>query len=113
LLFCTAGLAFGDFYLHLPLPSLQTLAFILIVFGNQATTYNNRERRHLWSSRPGKWVMISSGADIIVAAFLALAGIAMNALPTLLVVGTLATAGVFAMLLDVLKVAAFRRLEIA
>jgi H+-transporting ATPase len=111
-LFCTAGLAFGNFYLHLPLSSLQSLAFILIVFGNQATTYNNRERRHLWSSRPGHWVMISSGADIIVAAVLALAGIAMSALPIFLVVGALGTAAVFAMLLDVLKVAAFRRLKI-
>jgi H+-transporting ATPase len=111
-LFCTAGLAFGNFYLHLPLSSLQSLAFILVVFGNQATTYNNRERRHLWSSRPGNWVMISSGADIIVAAVLALAGIAMSALPMFLVVGVLGTAAVFAMLLDVLKVAAFRRLKI-
>jgi H+-transporting ATPase len=111
--FCTAGLAFGNFYLHLPLSSLQSLAFILIVFGNQATTYNNRERRHLWCSRPGKWVMISSGADIIVAAVLALAGIAMNALPIFLVIGTLAFAVVFAMLLDVVKVAAFPRLKIA
>jgi H+-transporting ATPase len=113
LLFCTAGLAFGDFYLHLNLSSLQTLAFILIVFANQATTYNNRERRHLWSSRPSNWVMISSGADIAIAAVLAVAGLAMNALPLILVVGALAGAAVFAVLLDVLKVAVFRQLKIA
>ena len=35
-----------------------------IVFGNQATTYNNRERRRLWSSRPSCWLIASSVADI-------------------------------------------------
>ena len=96
-----------------PLRSLQTLAFVLIVFANQATTYNNRERRHLWSSWPGKWVMISSGADIAAATVLAVAGIAMQSLPVALVAGSLAAAAVFALALDVLKVPVFRRLKIA
>jgi H+-transporting ATPase len=113
LLFCSTIFAFGDFYLHLSLASLQSLAFVLIVFGNQATTYTNRERRHLWSSRPGKWVMIASGADIAVASILAVAGFAMHALPIFLVGGALAAAALFAVALDVLKVPVFRRLKIA
>jgi H+-transporting ATPase len=112
LLFCTAAFLFGDYYLHLDLASLQSLAFVLIVFGNQATTYNNRERRHLWSSRPGKWVVIASGADIAAATILAVAGIAMHALPIFLVAGCLAAAGVFAVALDCLKVPVFRLLKI-
>jgi len=112
LLFCGAGFAFGDFYLHLGLASLQSLAFVLIVFGNQATTYNNRERRHLWSSKPGKWVMIASGADIAAATLLAVAGIAIHALPIPLVIGTLIAAAIFALALDLLKVPVFRRLKI-
>ena len=52
LVFCTAVLAFGAYRMGLGIGALQTLAFIVIVFGNQATTYTNRERRHLWSSRP-------------------------------------------------------------
>jgi H+-transporting ATPase len=113
LLFCTSVFAFGNFYLHLNVTSLQSLAFILIVFGNQATTYNNRERRHLWSSRPGKWVMISSAVDIAAASILAIAGIAMQALPPILVIGSLAGAAIFALTLDFLKVPVFRRLKIA
>jgi H+-transporting ATPase len=113
LLFCSAVFAFGDFYLHLSLRALQTLAFVLIVFGNQATTYNNRERRHLWSSWPGRWVMISSGADIAAATVLAVTGIAMQSLPVALVAGSLAAAAVFALALDVLKVPVFRHLNIA
>ena len=112
LLFCSGVFAFGDFYLHLSLPSLQTLAFVLIVFGNQATTYNNRERRHLWSSWPSKWVMISSAADVAAATVLAVAGIAMQSLPVALVAGSLVAAAAFALALDVLKAPVFRRLQI-
>lgn len=113
LIFCIAIFAFGDFYLHLTLPSLQSLAFILIVFGNQATMYNNRERRHLWASRPSKWVLMASGVDIAIAAMLAIAGIAMQPLPLPLVLSTLAGAALFAVVFDFLKVPAFRRLQIA
>jgi H+-transporting ATPase len=113
LLFCAAVFVFGDRYLHLDLASLQTLAFVLIVFGNQATTYNNRERRHLWSSRPGKWVIIASGADVAAATILAVSGIGMHALPMVLVAGCLAAAAVFAVALDCLKVPVFLLLRIA
>jgi H+-transporting ATPase len=113
LLFCSMVFVFGDFYLHLDPTSLQTLAFVLIVFGNQATTYTNRERRHLWSSRPGKWVILASGADVGAATILAVSGIAMHALPIALVAGCLAAAAVFAVALDSLKVPVFLLLRIA
>ena len=113
LTFCTAIFAFGEFHLHLTLPSLQSLAFILIVFGNQATMYNNRERRHLWASRPSGWVLMASGADIAIAAILAIAGMAMHPLPIVLVLAALAGAAIFAVAFDFLKVPAFRRLQIA
>jgi H+-transporting ATPase len=74
--------------------------------------YTNRERRHLWSSRPSIWVIVSSIADLLIASTLAVAGIAMTALPAWVVGGTLAAAGVFAILLDLVKVPAFRRLGI-
>ena len=113
LLFCGAVFGFGDLYLHLDPASLQSLAFVLIVFGNQATTYNNRERRHLWSSWPSKWVIIASGADIAAATILAVAGIAMHTLPLVLVAGCLGAAVTFAVILDSLKVPVFRLLKIA
>ena len=49
-------LAFGAYRMGFGIDALRTLAFIAIVFGNQATTYTNRERRHLWSSRPSIWL---------------------------------------------------------
>jgi len=112
LLFCTAILAYGKYVMHLDLNALRTLAFVVIVFGNQATTYNNRERKHLWASRPSGWVMISSGADILIATTLSVIGIAMTPLPIIVVLGTLAGAAVFAVLFDFVKVPAFRGLAV-
>ena len=45
LVFCTAVLAIAKFRLGFDIDTLRTLAFVAIVFGNQATTYTNRERR--------------------------------------------------------------------
>jgi H+-transporting ATPase len=91
---------------------LRTLAFVIIVFGNQATTYNNRERRRIWSSRPSRWLVVSSCLDILIAAALALAGIAMAPLPLIAVVGTFVAAAAFAFVMDFVKVPVFRRLAI-
>ena len=113
LVFCAGVLAFGAYRMGFDIGALRTLAFIVIVFGNQATMYTNRERRHLWSSRPSVWVLVSSIADLLIASTLAVGGIAMTALPAWVVAGTLAAATVFAILLDLVKVPAFRRLRIA
>jgi H+-transporting ATPase len=113
LVFCTSVLAFGAYRMGLDIGALRTLAFVVIVFGNQATTYTNRERRHLWSSRPSAWLIVSSIADLLIASTLAVGGIAMTSLPAWTVAGTLIAAVVFAVILDLLKVPAFRRLGIA
>ncbi len=108
LAFCSAVLAFGDFRLEFETGALRTLAFVVIVFGNQATTYANRERRRLWSSRPSFWLAISSVADILIASTLAISGMGMTPLPLLVVAGTLAAAIVFAFLVDAAKVPGLR-----
>ena len=113
LVFCTSVLTFGLYRLGFDIGALRTLAFVVIVFGNQATTYTNRERRHLWSSRPSFWLVVSSVADLLIASTLAIAGIAMTPLPAWSVAGTLAAAAIFAVILDFVKVPAFRRLGIA
>jgi H+-transporting ATPase len=113
LVFCSVVLAIGAYRMGLDIGTLRTLAFVVIVFGNQATTYTNRERRRLWSSRPSFWLVASSVADILIAAILAVGGIAMTPLPVLVVVGTFAAAAAFAVILDFVKVPVLRRLGIA
>jgi H+-transporting ATPase len=110
--FCTGVLAFGAYQMGFGIGELRTLAFVVVVFGNQATTYTNRERRHLWSSRPSFWLVVSSIADLLIASTLAVGGMAMTPLPLWIVVGTLAAAGVFAVVLDFVKVPVFRHLGI-
>ena len=110
--FCTSILAFGAYRLGFDIGALRTLAFVVIVFGNQATTYTNRERRHLWSSRPSNWLVASSITDLMIASALAVGGIAMTPLPASLVASTLAASVVFALILDLVKVPIFGRLKI-
>jgi H+-transporting ATPase len=113
LVFCTAVLAMGKFRLGLGIEALRTLAFLVIVFGNQATMYTNRTRQHLWSTRPSSWLVVSSVVDLLIASTLANRGIAMAPLPLLVMGGTLVGAVVFAFMVDTVKVPVFHRLSIA
>ena len=110
--FCCGALAIGKFHMGLAIGPLRTLAFTSLVFGSQAVIYAIRQRRHLWGSRPSIWMVASSATDILIAATLALRGIAMTPLPLLTVVETLAAAAAFAVVLDLVKLPLFARLEI-
>jgi H+-transporting ATPase len=112
LVFCTAVLAIGKFHLGLGMEALQTLAFLVIVYGNQATTYTNRTRRRLWSTRPSFWLVLSSVVDLLIASTMANRGIAMAPLPFLVMAGALVGAVVFAFIVDIVKVPVFNRLRI-
>ena len=113
LIFCSAVLAIAKYRLGLGIDMLRTLAFVTIVFGNQATTYTNRERQRLGSARPSGWLIGSSVVDVVIASTLATCGIAMSPLPIVVVGGILVAAAVFAFILDVAKVPVFKRLRIA
>jgi H+-transporting ATPase len=113
LIFCTAVLAIAKFRLGLGIEALRTLAFVVIVFGNQATTYLNRDRKRLGSSRPSLWLIGSSVLDLTIASTLATFGIAMAPLSIFVVGGILVAAAAFAFILDFAKVPVFHRLRIA
>jgi H+-transporting ATPase len=112
LAFCVSALAVGARLAGFDIDRLRTLAFVIIVFGNQATTYNNRERRRIWSSRPSAWLAASSCVDILIAATLAATGTAMAPLSLIAVVATFVAAAAFAIVIDFVKVPVFRRLAI-
>ncbi len=112
LVFCTAVLAVGKFHMGLGIDALRTLALVALVFGSEATLYSIRERRHLWRSCPGRWVVVSTVFDILIISTLVARGIAMTPLPLSIVGGTLAAAAVFTFILDFAKVPVFNRLKI-
>jgi H+-transporting ATPase len=111
LIFCTAVLAIGKFRLGLGIEALQTVAFLAVVFGNEASLYAIRARQSLWST-PSRWLVLSSVADVLIASALAVCGIVMTALPVILVAGILAAAIAFAFVADVAKFPVLRRLRI-
>ena len=113
LAFSVSILAIGKYGMELGSEALRTLAFITLAFGSQATLYAIRERGHLWSSKPGLWVVVSSAADLIIASALATLGILMMPLSIEIVGGTLAAAIAFAFVLDTVKISVFSRLRIA
>jgi H+-transporting ATPase len=111
LCFSTAVLALGKFRFGFDAAQLQTLAFVALVFGNQAALYVLRERRQLWSSTPGTWVLAASATDIAAISLLALSGTLMAPVSWRLLVAVLVAAGGFALIFDQVKrsaISAFR-----
>ena len=102
----------GRDLLHLPLPQLQTLVFVMLVFTGQGNVYLVRERRHFWRSWPSRWLVLSSCADIVVVSLLATEGILMTPISPVLIAGLLAIVLVFLTLVDFLKVWIFRGLDL-
>ena len=93
----------GRNWLQLPLPQLQTLVFITLVFTGQGTVYLVRQREHFWKSRPSKWLLLSSAADIIVVSMLAARGILMSAIQLQVVFGVLIACAIYLAAVDFVK----------
>jgi len=98
--------------LHLPLPQLQTLIFLMLVFSGQGTVYLVRERDHFWRSRPGPWLIAASLADIAAVSALAIGGILMAPIAPVLVIGLLLVVAGYLVLVDFLKVRIFKALAL-
>ena len=110
-------LSFGVFWyahtiLHMPLANLQTLSFVMLVYSGQATIYLVRERSHFWHSMPSKWLLISSSVDILFVGLLATQGILMTAIPLTLVAELFGVIVLYIILLDLIKVPLFAKLNL-
>ncbi|MHB0986076.1 MAG: plasma-membrane proton-efflux P-type ATPase [Sulfuricella sp.] len=99
----------GRNWLHLPLPQLQTLIFVMLVFTGQGNVYLVRERRHFWKSMPSRWLLLASALDILVVGILATQGILMAAIPLALVAGLMILVFGYLIAVDFLKIRIFRR----
>ena len=97
-------------WLQLPLPQLQTLVFITLVFTGQGTIYMVRQRQHFWKSRPSKWLTLSSVADVVVVSILASRSILMQAIHPQLVLTVLILCGCYLAAVDLVKVGLLRKL---
>jgi H+-transporting ATPase len=102
--FSVSILVIGKYGLGLGPGELQTLALVTLVFGAQALLLVLRERRHLWASRPGNWVLVSCAADIAIVSVLALSGTLMEPLPWRVLAALFIAAAGFALVLDQVKI---------
>ena len=112
------AVAFGTLYvgtsvLHYDLPHLQTMVFVMLVLTGQANVYLVRERRHFWRSQPGRALVLSSLADLLVIGFMASRGILMVPLPLHILAFMVAGIALYAVVLDFYKLAVFRWFHIA
>ncbi|OTP78299.1 HAD-IC family P-type ATPase [Caballeronia sordidicola] len=113
LLFCVACLATAKFALGFDTGMLRTVAVVTLVFSGQAVFYVAREREHLWSSVPGKWLILSSMVDLTFISILAINGVLMDAVPLVVILGLLGAAAVLALVLDSVKQVLFHRMTVA
>lgn len=98
----------GRDWLHLPLPQLQTLVFVMLAFTGQGNVYLVRERRHFWRSAPSRWLLRASVLDIVVVGILASQGILMASIPLTLVAGVLILVLGYLLIMDFAKIRIFR-----
>jgi H+-transporting ATPase len=107
LLYYVGMLGFAQFELRLPTEGIRTMTFLLLVFGGQSTLYAVRQRHHLFKPFPNHWLIVSSVADLSIASFLAIFGIAMAPLSVGLVGATLAASVACGLVINVLKIPLF------
>lgn len=93
--------------LGLAAPELQTLLFLILGFVAQANVYLIRERRHLWRSRPSRWLLAATVVGLLLLGFLALGGVMMAPLSLPLVLGLLMATVAATLAFDFLKVRLF------
>ncbi len=94
----------GSSALRLGLAETQTLAFVWLVFSSQATIYLTRVRRHFWTFRPGRWVLVGTLLDAGVVTLLATLGWLMAPVPPAFVGGLLVLSLIYLATADWLKV---------
>jgi H+-transporting ATPase len=113
LAFSFGALLVGHYVLDLAAGSLQTLAFLVLVFGGQANVYLVRERRRFWKSRPSYWMLGATLADLVFVGLLGTAGILMAPVPPAVVAGLALSAALYMAVLDAGKVLMFRLQRVA
>ncbi|MDR3667847.1 MAG: plasma-membrane proton-efflux P-type ATPase [Ignavibacteriaceae bacterium] len=99
----------GENYFHLQWNALTTLVMLSLIFNSQLRVLIVRERRHFWSSLPGKGLLISSTAAIIGFALVGLFGILVPPLNLLIVLTVFGLSALFTLGIDFPKYYLFEK----
>ncbi len=103
-----AAMLIGKNYFQLDLRGLQSFMMLTLVFTSQFRVLIVRERNFFWYSLPGKALMTSSLASIIVFIFLGIYGIFIPALTLTEVMVSLIFSALFTLVMDIPKYYSFK-----
>lgn len=99
----------GVDYFHLESEKLQTFVMLLLIFTSQFKVHIVRERKHFWSSQPGRELLVSTAAAILVFTLLGVYGIIIPSLTLYQVVFVLGFSALFTLGIDLPKYYAFQK----
>ncbi len=99
----------GINYFHLEGERLRTMVMLNLIFNSQFRVLIVRERRHFWSSLPGRELLILSTVTIIGFALLGIYGVFVPSLTLNQVLMVLGFSGLFTLCIDFPKYYLFRR----
>jgi H+-transporting ATPase len=103
------AIVIGTRYYHMDLTTLQTLVMLVLIFTSQFRVLVVRERRHFWSSRPGRELIISSMATLVGFALIGTYGVIEPPVTFPQVLFALTFSALFTLALDLPKSYAFRK----
>ncbi len=115
ILFMLQGLgaiALGLYVFHLAMPELGTVVLLNLVFGSQFRVLSVRERGHFWNSMPGRGLVRTSLAVLVVFAALAIFGFLIPAIPAAQVGLILIYTAVCSLAIDFPKTYIFKRFKL-
>jgi H+-transporting ATPase len=96
-------------YFYLPWEKLRTLVLLNLVFNSQFRVLIVRERRHFWSSFPGRDLLLLSAATVIGFSLLAVSGVLAGSLTLAQVLAVLVFSVLFTLAIDFPKYYLFRK----
>ncbi len=102
----------GHTLIRLDLPQARTFIFVWLVVSGQITVYLVREQHHFWRSRPSRWLLVSSIADVMIVSLLATQGWLMAAIPMYLVAALLFLGLIYLVGADFLRVRIFHHFQV-
>ncbi len=102
----------GKDYFNLEWEKLRTLVMLNLIFNSQFRVLIVRERRHFWSSMPGRELLILSASTIIGFALLGVYGIFVPSLTSYQVLSVLVFSAVVTLGIDFPKFYIFRRFKL-
>ncbi|MEM3605191.1 MAG: HAD-IC family P-type ATPase, partial [Candidatus Bathyarchaeia archaeon] len=107
------AMVIGKNYFQLGWEKLRTFIMLVLVFNSQFRVYIVRERRHFWSSKPGKGLIASFTVIIIGFTLLGVYGIIIPSLPPDQVLFALGFSALFTLgIVDPFKYLAFKKFQL-